>query len=111
MTVERRTQGDWVAEIETRAQAASPGPWFIRHLDDTHAMSLIAISTVDSVRDERWPDFDHREIVAATLIQEPRYVDIADGRWDHNAHFIAAARTDIPRLVAEIKRLRRELDG
>jgi hypothetical protein len=39
-------------------------------------------------------------------VQQPRYVDLADGRWDENARFIAHARSDIPRLVAEIRRLR-----
>ncbi|MGP3960908.1 hypothetical protein ACTWPT_33370 [Nonomuraea sp. 3N208] len=42
-------------------------------------------------------------------ITDPRYVDVADERWDENAHFIANARQDIPRLIAEIKRLRQVL--
>ncbi|GAA4582506.1 hypothetical protein GCM10023194_17420 [Planotetraspora phitsanulokensis] len=54
----------------------------------------------------RWPDYDHYEIVAATLIQHPRYVDVADERWDENAQFIAEARHEVPRLIAEIRRLR-----
>ena len=45
-------------------------------------------------------------MVAATLVQHPRFIDIADERWDQNADFIANARTDIPRLIADIKRLR-----
>lgn len=97
-----------LAAIEELAKAATPGPWFIRHLDDEAAMNLVAISTVpDTGHGERWPEFDHREIVAATLVQRPRYVDVADERWDENAQFIANARQDIPRLIAEIKRLRR----
>nr|WSX48400.1 hypothetical protein OG409_05170 [Streptomyces sp. NBC_00974] len=58
-------------------------------------MSLVAISTVpDTGLGERWPAFNHQEIVAATLVQQPRYADIADERWHENAHFIAdAART------------------
>ncbi|WP_345483283.1 hypothetical protein, partial [Actinopolymorpha pittospori] len=97
--------------IEELAEAATPGPWFVRALDDDLAMNLVAISTVpDSGHGERWPDFDHREIVAATLVQGPhRYVDVADECWDENALFIANARQDIPRLIAEIKRLRRLL--
>jgi uncharacterized protein YbjT (DUF2867 family) len=42
----------------------------------------------------------------ATLVQQTRYIDIADERWDANAAFIAAARTVVPRLLAEITRLR-----
>jgi hypothetical protein len=93
--------------IAERAGHASPGPWFVQLLDDEDAMSLVAVGTVpDAEQGSRWPDFDHATIVAATLIQEPRYVDIADGRWDENADFIAHARTDIPRLITEIQRLR-----
>jgi len=98
---------DELEQIELRYNAATPGPWFVRHLDDDYAMSLTAVSTrPDTGRGERWPDFDSTEIVAATLVQQPRYVDAADQRWDENALFIAYARTDIPSLVAEIKRLR-----
>jgi hypothetical protein len=35
-------------------------------------------------------------MIAATLVQQPRYIDIADERWDANAAFIAAARTAVP---------------
>ncbi|GAA3018050.1 hypothetical protein GCM10020229_31650 [Kitasatospora albolonga] len=96
-----------LAEIEELANAATPGPWHVRQLDDAHAMSLVAISTVpDTGLGERWPDFDHQEIIAATLVQQPRYLDVTDGLWDQNAQFIADARQDVPRLIAEIRRLR-----
>ncbi|MEV6112975.1 hypothetical protein AB0L59_10705 [Streptomyces sp. NPDC052109] len=99
-------------ELDELAAAATPGPWFVRALDDADAMNLVAVSTVpDSGLGERWPGFDHGEIVAATLVQQPRYVDAADERWDENAHFIAAARESVPRLVAEIRRLRRQLEA
>lgn len=49
--------------------------------------------------------------MAATLVQQPRYVDVADERWDENANFIANARQDIPRLITEIRRLRRLLEA
>jgi hypothetical protein len=97
-------------QIERRADAATPGPWFVRLLDD--AMSLVAVSTQpDTGQGERWPDFEPSTIIAATVVQEPRYVDIEDGRWDENAHFIARARSDIPRLVAEVRRLRAQTRG
>ncbi|WP_405682221.1 hypothetical protein [Streptomyces sp. NBC_01238] len=96
-----------LASIDEVARAATPGPWHVRQLDDHFAMSLVAISTVpDTGTGERWPDFDHHHIVAATLIQHPRYVDVADEHWDENAHFIANAREDGPRLISEIRRLR-----
>ncbi|KIE23111.1 hypothetical protein LK08_31670 [Streptomyces sp. MUSC 125] len=99
-------------ELDELTQAATPGPWFVRSLDDERAMSLVAVSTTpDTGLGERWPDFDHHEIVAATLVQHPRYVDTADECWDENAQFIAAAREAVPRLVAEIRGLRRQLEA
>ncbi|SBT39021.1 hypothetical protein [Micromonospora auratinigra] len=99
---------DELAAIEERAAAATPGPWHVRLLDDDHAANLVAVGTTpDTGRDSRWPKFAAGELVAATLVQFPhRYVDCADERWDENALFIAHAREDIPRLVAEIRRLR-----
>ncbi|MER6428778.1 hypothetical protein ABT272_13645 [Streptomyces sp900105245] len=93
--------------LEELSTAATPGPWFVRSLDDDSAMNLVAVSTAKGTdKGERWPNFDHREMIAATLIQHPRYVDCDDGRWDENAAFIAAAREAVPRLVEEVKRLR-----
>ncbi|MFI6875320.1 hypothetical protein ACIBL6_17965 [Streptomyces sp. NPDC050400] len=99
-------------ELDEAVQAATPGPWFVRFLDDDWAMNLVAVSTVpDTGRGERWPDFEHREIVAATLVQQPRYVDVADKQWDENARFIAAARDSVPRLIAEVRQLRRQVEA
>jgi hypothetical protein len=97
-----------LAAIEERAAAATPGPWHVRLLDDDHAANLVAVSTTpDTGRGESWPDFAAGEMVAATLVQFPnRYIDCVDERWDENALFIAHAREDIPRLIAEIRRLK-----
>jgi hypothetical protein len=99
---------DELDEIDDRAQHATPGPWFVRFLDDDYAMNLVAVSTLPATgRGERWPDFAAGDIVAATLIQGPiPYVNSRDGLWDQNAAFIAHARSDVPRLIAEIRRLR-----
>jgi hypothetical protein len=99
-----------LCSIQARADEATPGPWFVRQLDDDYASSLVAVSTApDTGRGERWPAFDSGEIIAATLIQNPiPYVSMDDG-WDQNAEFIAHARSDIPSLIAEIRRLRRFL--
>ncbi len=35
-----------------------------------------------------------------------RYVNPLDERWEENAAFIATARSDVPRLIAEVRRLR-----
>ncbi|WP_174887071.1 hypothetical protein [Streptomyces abyssomicinicus] len=107
MSITEPLTGEELEELEVLSQAATPGPWHVRFLDDDYAMNLVAVSTVpDTGLGERWPRFDHHEIVAATLVQQPRYVDCADELWDENARFIAAARDAVPRLVAEIRRLR-----
>jgi hypothetical protein len=99
-----------LGDIEELCEATTPGPWFVRALDDKAAMNLVAVSTTpDPGAVERWPSFDHGELVAATLVQDPRYVDVADGRWDENAAFIAMARMAVPRLVAEVRRMRARL--
>ena len=48
--------------------------------------------------------------MAARLVQHPRYADVTDETLGANAHFIAHARRDVPRLIAEIRRLREILD-
>jgi hypothetical protein len=93
-------------------KASTPRPWYLRQLDDTNASSLVAISTVpDTGRGERWPKFDCGEIVAATLVQEPRYADIADKKWEENARYIINAANLVPDLVQEILDLRKKLGG
>lgn len=100
-----------LADIEELSAAATPGPWYVRNLDDDRAMTFIAVSTVpDTGQGERWPEFDHRDIVAATLVQHPRYVDCADECWDQNAAFIALAREAMPRLLGEVRRLKALLE-
>ena len=106
----KHVDDDELDEIEEICSAATSGPWYVRNLDDDHAMSLVAVGTSpDDGKAARWPNFDHREIVAATLIQHPRYVDSGDERWDENAAFIAMARSVVPRLVQEVRRLREAL--
>src|SRR5262245_6821186 len=96
-----------LTEIAALAESATPGPWHVRSLDDDHAMNLIVVSTSpDDDTVKRFPRFDHSEMIAAMLVQHPRYVEVVDGRWDENARFIAASRNLVPRLVAEIRRHR-----
>jgi hypothetical protein len=74
---------DWLDEIEKRAMRATPGPWssFIEGRDHTSGSSFIRTAGEDI------------ELAGAT-------VDDQD--------FIAHARTDIPTLVAEVRRLLNE---
>jgi hypothetical protein len=72
-----------LAEIEALAAAATPGPWEAMYFGDRIVHWL------------EGGDFEY-------VVDEP--VANVD-----NARFIAAARTAIPRLVAEIRRLRADL--
>lgn len=93
--------------IEERADSATSGPWFVRLLNDRKFMSLVAVSTVPgSESDGMANELESGNNIALTLVQDPKYAAVADELWDENANFIAHARQDIPRLIAEIRRLR-----
>jgi hypothetical protein len=74
-----------IAEIEARANAATPGLWIVnnsRHVE---------YSTQDSAK--------------GCQILEPWDEYYSPG-WDTDAEFIANARQDIPALLSEVRRLR-----
>jgi hypothetical protein len=72
--------------IEARCRAATSGPWGFR--------PLVAIESAA------------REVVGIDWITE----DTADlALRDEDGAFIAAARTDVPALVAEVRRLREQV--
>jgi hypothetical protein len=78
--------------MQKRADAASKGPWtaFIEGPDDSFS-SFIQVGGIDDEPDM----YLSRDVTT-------------DSAADLN--FIAAARQDVPRLIAEVKRMRRELD-
>ena len=89
--------------IEARANAATPGPWgvgngthIVRGLEVTGRGSYTCIQSVAEVADE-----DDRE--------DWGHDDFVEVDPEDDAAFIAAARTDVPALVAEVRRLRAEL--
>lgn len=83
-----------LAAIEARATAATPGPWTAshRHVHGT-------------------PDNDEQSGLGLEIEGPPQ----ASGRGQFargaDATFIAAAREDVPALVAEVRRLRALLEG
>lgn len=78
-----------ISKIHARANAATSGPWtsFIEGRDFTSGSSFIMTGTEES----RGKDI---ELIGAT---------------EADQDFIAAARTDIPKLILEITRLRKLL--
>jgi hypothetical protein len=83
---------DDLRTIEARAEAATPGPW---RQGDIAAGDLPVAGGCFSV-----------EIYGAT---DDPYAVLAECEHEADASFIAAARTDIPALVAEVRRLREAL--
>lgn len=77
-----------INEIQARVDAVSPGPWKV----------------------ERWEDFDGKASFAvADVVRWRQYLNSVDcGNDSSAAEFIAHARTDVPALIAEVRRLREE---
>ncbi len=82
---------DELARIEARCNAATPSPWiaYVEGRDHTSGSSFIKTGPPK----QRGQDI---ELTGATV-------------EDHD--FIAGARQDIPRLIAEIRRLRSSHEG
>jgi hypothetical protein len=84
-----------IAEIEKRCNAATAGPWFHRQAGmEGHGQAYDWIADAEGVG-------RHSKIIVS---RESVY----GGTPDYS--FIAHARTDIPDLVSEVKRLRAELE-
>jgi hypothetical protein len=80
--------------MQRRADAASQGPWksWIEGRDQESGSTFIQIGGDDDRDEDMYVDRDDTPTSDADL------------------DFIAAARQDIPRLIAEVRRLRAELD-
>ncbi|MEM1375927.1 MAG: hypothetical protein AAGG69_00920 [Pseudomonadota bacterium] len=90
-----------LSEIEKLLGNATSAPWFVHQLDDDHAMCAVVISTADPLKPPvpTRDDWSSDKLVAATLIQAPRLVDVADKKWDENADLIAALRNNAAELI------------
>jgi hypothetical protein len=88
--------------LQALERTASPGPWYVRQLDDEMRMGAIAVSTHpdtganEDMRSGTWPG---SQVVAACLVQSPPYVVPGDDRHEENAQLIAATRTALPELL------------
>lgn len=96
-------------EIERRANAATPGPWYAKATDDEKFMNARYVSTLpgefrhDHKRSMAPDECDETAVVAITLLQTPGLAAVADDRWDENTEFIAHAREDIPALISALR--------
>jgi hypothetical protein len=100
MTTKRLTAED-LATIEARANAATGGEWVAYEPTELHGDIRIARS-----RDE-YPDGRSKNTYVGRLVES--HVGHEKPRREDGA-FIAAARSDVPRLVAEVRALTDERD-
>jgi hypothetical protein len=82
--------------VEARCRAATPSPWWawVEGRDGTSASSFIGRG-LDGAR--------HSDLYLST--------DPGDRVTDEDYDFIAHARQDLPRLLAEVRRLRNQPDA
>ncbi len=84
-----------LAELASLEANATSGPWYVGRFDDEHFMSAISIEAYlpGHAGEQRC------EVIAATLIQQPRYVDPSDSKWSENARLIAEMRNALSELL------------
>lgn len=84
-----------LAEIEARADAATPGPWVI----------------VESALPDDWGVTEEKLGTERKGLfrRKPRHQSIAQMLWEEDAPFVAHARTDIPALCQTVRALRDQL--
>lgn len=87
--------------LRTLDQAATPGPWYVRLMDDDLCMGATAIATEPNTSgdNDQLCDYWVHGVIAATLIQYPEYVIPRDGRDRENAELIVAMRNALPELL------------
>lgn len=104
---------DYLIILENLNNKATPGPWYPRAGDDDMAMNARWISTDPGKgfqHDGFIYDADSSKTVAITLLQSPRLADSPD-MYDSNMLFICEAKYAIPKLIEEVRKLRKELNN
>lgn len=95
--------------IEARYARTTGGPWAYEHCGEgLYCVGLTeppAVGLVEDVYDEERGEYAEKPDVVE-FVAEFHGDDAAD-----NARFTAAARTDVPALVAEVRRLRAIIEG
>ena len=93
-------------ELEKLAKAATPGPWEVHNTDDAACMNTFYITEnggTDEDLDCRTGEVPHhKEIIAITLLQDPRVADHEN--FEDNAYYIAASNPQT--VLSLIERVR-----
>ena len=87
--------------------ATTPGPWTVHSVDDSYCMSSVTIAQPGGTGELD----DHENNIAIVLLQQPRYADVGDRRWDQNAQFIVRARTRWPNAIEFIAALKKKIES
>jgi hypothetical protein len=92
-----------LSEMERRTEAAAPGPWvaFLETRGGVGDCSVIQVGRGNDIDDEIYV----RRFIGTKELVSP------NPQLDSDIEFIAAARQDMPRLIAEVKRLRTLVDA
>ena len=106
---------DELETIASRADRATPGPWISHATADEHSSNALYVSPAPDSKEshdskkglaENDPkQVNPASVVAITLLQTPLLCRPKE--FEENTGFIAHARSDIQRLIAEIRRLKK----
>lgn len=86
--------------IEAQAEAATPGPWF----RDVYEDGEEGEGPTGVYPGSRGPMVESNDVMGPPIGEEQYANDVASCIGDANAAFIAAARTNVPALVAEVRK-------
>lgn len=93
---------DELAAIRARCEAATPGPWTLSHFSAKDTEDGDAETHIQC-----YADADEEEGVSLAWVNHWSYGDDPPKQESvANALFISRARTDVPRLLDEVERLR-----
>jgi hypothetical protein len=108
---EARMGDEELKAIEERAARVPDGPWYVEERaelfdDDAPELGHIAVYAVTV---DTHIASEHKRDVVAVVDSHSAYYAFEKGQERAIVEFIAAARTDIPALVVEVRRLRAAL--
>jgi hypothetical protein len=91
---------DALDAMEKRAAEATPGPWesFVEGRDHWGGDDFIRTGGLDPAQPDLYVEYSYGDERGGPVPADAKDLD-----------FIAAARQDVPRLVAEVRRLRRRI--
>ena len=103
------TAEQWLADLEDKAMAATPGNRYVVETDDNRCMSAVYVATTP---EDAAPGEKPENVIAVTLLQSPPVACISDMKWDENAALIAATDpATVLRLVGMVRWLADNIPG